>query len=149
MREKSEFSKQWILDNGVPIVKGYNGNITIREIYYELVAIGMINDIRHYKKVVNTMGWARWQGVLEFDAFLDHERETIGNTDYKETDVETESEIAKEQIKIRATGYRKKDGIINRITQKCLLKRKPYRVHLKILAIIGTLPSIHVRVIHH
>lgn len=104
---KSKFSKQWILDNGIPIVKGYNGNITVREIYYELVAIGMINDVRHYKKVVNAMIWARRQGILKFDAFLDHERETIGNTDYKETNVGIEVGIAKEQIRNWATSYRK------------------------------------------
>lgn len=104
---KSEFSKQWILENGIPIVKSYDGNITVREIYYELVAVGMINDVRHYKKVVNAMIWARWEGLLKFDAFLDHERETIGRTVYRETDVETEVVIAKEQIKRWATGYRK------------------------------------------
>lgn len=107
MKEKSKFTKQWIIDNGIPIVKDYNKNITIRELYYQLVAIGMTNDMLHYRKVVNAMAWARWNDLLEFDAFLDHERETLGNTDYRETDVETASRIAKDQIKIWATSYRK------------------------------------------
>lgn len=104
---KSKFTKQWIMENGVPIAKSYDGNITIRELYYQLVTIGMTNDMPHYKKVVNAMIQARWDGLLEFNAFLDHERETLGNTDYKETDVVTASEMAKEQIKIWATSYKK------------------------------------------
>jgi len=104
---KSRFTKQWIIEKGVPITESYDGNVTIRELYYQLVAIGMTNDMSHYKKVVNAMIWARWNGLLRFDAFVDHERETIGYTAYRGTDVETESEIAKEQIKVWATSYHK------------------------------------------
>jgi len=107
IREKSIFTKQWIIEKGVPIVIGYDGNVTIRELYYELVAMGMTNDMRHYKKVINAMIAARWDGELSMDAFVDHERETIGSTDYNETDVETEVEIAKSQIRMWATGYHK------------------------------------------
>jgi hypothetical protein len=50
---------------------------------------------------------ARWKGLLQFDAFLDHERETIGRTDHEETDVDSASDEAKRQIKAWATSYKK------------------------------------------
>src|SRR5689334_6521392 len=104
---KSDFTKQWILDTGIPIVESYNGNLTLRALHYRLVAAGMTNDIAHYKKVVNTMIEARWEGSVEFDAFLDHERESLGNTDYKISDVTESVTEAKKQIKLWATSYRK------------------------------------------
>lgn len=105
--EKSEFSKQWIIRTGIPIVESYNGNITLRALHYQLVANGMTNDIAHYKKVVNAMIEARWKGLVAFDAFLDHERETLGSTDYEETNVIDASDRAKEQIRAWATSYHK------------------------------------------
>ncbi len=106
-KEKSKFTKQWILENGIPIVESYEGNFTIRALHYRLVASGMTNDTSHYKKVVNAMKDARWQGLVPFDAFLDRERESIGQTDWKETNVLDSSVSAKEQIKLWATSYSK------------------------------------------
>jgi hypothetical protein len=104
---KTEFTKQWIIDTGIPIVKSYNGNLTLRALHYRLVAAGMINDIAHYKKVVNAMVEARWEGLLNFDDFMDHERESLGHTEYESTTVESGVENAEEQIKIWATSYSK------------------------------------------
>jgi hypothetical protein len=67
----------------------------------------MTNDVAHYKKVVGAMIEARWKGLLEFDAFLDHERETLGSTDYEKTDVDSSADMAKIQIKAWATSYKK------------------------------------------
>jgi len=100
-------TKQWILDKGIPIVKSYGGNITLRALHYQLVAAGMTNDVNHYKKVVSAMTDARWGGLVRFGAFLDHERETLGRTDYEETNVEEKSDLAKRQIKAWATSYSK------------------------------------------
>jgi hypothetical protein len=104
---KTEFTKNWIIETGIPIVKSYNGNLTLRALHYRLVAAGMINDISHYKKVVNAMIEARWEGLLDFDDFLDHERESIGKTDFELTSVESQVSKAKDQIKLWATSYRK------------------------------------------
>lgn len=104
---KTEFTKAWILETGIPIVKSYNGNLTLRSLHYRLVAAGMINDIAHYKKVVNAMIDARWAGDVEFDDFKDHERETHGVTDADPTDVGSSVDLAKQQIKNWATSYRK------------------------------------------
>jgi hypothetical protein len=103
----SEFTKRWIIDNGIPIVESYAGNITLRALHYQLVALGMTNDIAHYKKVVSTMISARWDGLVSFNAFLDHERETLGSTEYEKTDVDTASDAAKRQIRLWATSYKK------------------------------------------
>lgn len=104
---KTEFTKKWITEKGIPIVESYHGNLTLRALHYRLVAIGMINDISHYKKVVNAMIEARWEGLVDFDGFMDHERETLGSTDYQETDVESSVTRAKQQIKAWATSYKK------------------------------------------
>ena len=85
---KSEFTKAWILEKGIPEALSYNGNLTLRALHYRLVSMGMTNDIAHYKKVVNTMIEARWTGQISFDAFMDHDRETIGSTAYRKTSVE-------------------------------------------------------------
>lgn len=104
---KTKFTKQWILDTGIPIVESYGGNLTLRALHYRLVAKGMINDLSHYKKVVNAMIDARWSGDVHFSSFMDHERETIGSTDYTSTNVEDSVEQAKESIKLWARHYRK------------------------------------------
>lgn len=104
---KTQFTKKWIIEKGIPIVESYNGNLTLRALHYRLVAAGMINDIAHYKKVVNAMIEARWDGLVEFDAFKDHERGSMGETDYNETDVESAVEQAKNSIRFWANYYRK------------------------------------------
>lgn len=101
------YNRNWIIENGIPIVKSYYGNLTLRALHYRLVALGMTNDLAHYKKVVNAMIIARWDGLLDFDDFKDHERETIGFTSYEETDVESKVSSAESQIRLWATSYRK------------------------------------------
>lgn len=106
-KNQSIYTKHWIIENGIPIVKSYNGNLTLRALHYRLVAAGMRNDTSHYKKVVNAMIEARWDGLLEFDDFLDHERETHGSTEYEQTIVDEKVDEAKKQIQAWATSYRK------------------------------------------
>lgn len=105
--KKDPFNRMWIVTNGIPIVKSYNGNITLRALHYQLVALGMTNDVTHYKKVVAAMIEARWDGLIGFDAFLDHERETLGQTNWEETDVPSGVSRAENQIRLWATSYRK------------------------------------------
>lgn len=104
---KSIFDKNWIIKNGIPIVQSYNGNLTIRSLHYRLVSKGMTNDINHYKKVVSAMTDARWEGLLDFESFQDHERETLGSTDYETTNVDDAVSKAKGQIRAWATSYSK------------------------------------------
>lgn len=103
----SKFTCKWILQKGIPIVESYDGNLTLRALHYRLVAEGMTNDTLHYKKVVSAMIQARWDGLVQFDGFKDHERQTLGSTDYTESSVEDSVSIAKRQIKAWATSYSK------------------------------------------
>lgn len=121
---KSEFTKAWILETGIPIVESYAGNLTLRALHYRLVAAGMTNDIQHYKKVVNAMIEARWKGSVNFDAFMDHERETIGATDYTRTDPDSSADMAKRQIKLWATSYRKNRWENQRFYPEVFIEKK-------------------------
>jgi len=102
-----EFTRDWIIEKGLPIVESYDGNLTIRTLYYRLVAAGMTNSQNHYKRVVAAMKKARWDGRVEFDAFQDHEREVLGETEYEETSVERRLDTASWAIKHYLTTYHK------------------------------------------
>ena len=64
---RTQFTKKWILENGIPIVESYHGNLTLRALHYRLVSIGMNNDLNHYRKVIVAMTEARWSGDVAFD----------------------------------------------------------------------------------
>lgn len=105
-KEQDEFTRQWIIDNSVEIISRYDpGELTIRGLHYQLVAIGMTNTITHYKRVVAAMISARWDDVVEFEAFSDHDRAMIGETKSEVTDLETSIEDGKEAIKSWMTLY--------------------------------------------
>lgn len=105
---KDQFTKQWITDNSIEIIARYEkGMLTLRGLHYQLVSIGMTNTIQHYKRVVNAMIDARWEGLVDFDAFSDHDRAMIGQTDFEQTDLYSSVDKAKEQIKAWMTSYYK------------------------------------------
>jgi hypothetical protein len=96
------------MENGLPVLDEYApGTLTLRGLHYQLVALGMTNDIRHYKKVVSAMINARWDRTIPFDAFVDHDRETIGATKFEQTDVASTLIEAKSQIRLWARSYSK------------------------------------------
>ena len=105
---KTEYTKQWIIDNAINIVDRYEkGILTLRALHYQLVGLGMINDISHYKKVVNAMIDARWDNVISFDTFSDLDRTMVGETEYKETVLDDEIDIGKQQISAWMNNYSK------------------------------------------
>ena len=96
---KDLFTKKWIIDNAINICNQYGyGILTLRALHYQLVSIGMINDIQHYKRTINAMIDARWGGQIAFEQFSDLDREMVG---------EIQIEDAKEQIKNWMNSYRK------------------------------------------
>lgn len=98
-RTMDEFTRTWIIQNSKEIVSRYEeGMLTLRGLHYQLVAIGMTNTIQHYKRVVSAMIKARWDGDIRFEAFSDHDRAMIGETESEETNIEDQIENAKEQI---------------------------------------------------
>lgn len=104
---QDEFNRSWIIETGVPIVKRYGGNLTIRALHYQLVSAGMTNTDRHYKRVVAAMGYARWNNLVSFDAFKDHDRTVLGSTKYESTNVEDKVESAIWAIKYYLKTYNK------------------------------------------
>lgn len=105
---KDKFTKQWITDNSLEIIQRYEkGMLTIRALHYQLVSIGMTNSLSHYKRVVSAMIDARWDGLVDFDTFSDHDRGMIGETRYEETILESEIERAQTSIRLWMRSYYK------------------------------------------
>ena len=103
---KDLFTKKWITENSLEIVKGYEkGILTIRGLHYRLVAIGMTNDLQHYKRVVDAMICARWEGLIDFDTFSDHDRFMIGETEYEDVSLDDKIAKAKNQVRAWMTSY--------------------------------------------
>ena len=74
--KKDIFNRKWITDNSIEIINQYEkGMLTLRALHYQLVSIGMTNTITHYKRVVAAMIEARWAGLVDFDAFSDHDHD--------------------------------------------------------------------------
>jgi hypothetical protein len=105
---KDMFTGKWILENSLEIIDRYEkGMLTLRALHYQLVSIGMTNSLRHYKRVVNTMIQARWDDLVSFDTFSDHDRGMIGQTDYDFTLLEDEIIKGKKQINAWMNSYYK------------------------------------------
>jgi hypothetical protein len=97
--KKDIFTRSWIIENSIKIISRYEeGVLTLRALHYQLVSIGMTNTIQHYKRVVSAMIEARWDGLVQFSAFSDHDREVLGETQYETSDLETQVEAAKKAI---------------------------------------------------
>jgi len=99
------YTRDWIIEKAKRILEEYPEGMTIRQLHYRLVAAGMINDMNHYKRVVSAMTYARWKGIVDMTAFIDRERSMFGETQAHETNLESEIERAKQQIKAWMTSY--------------------------------------------
>jgi hypothetical protein len=100
-REKDNFTRKWIIENSVEVLQRYEpGMLTLRGLYYQLVSLGMTNSTAHYKRVVSALIDARWDGIVDFDAFSDRERVMVGTTDFEETRLEDSIERGKKQVKL-------------------------------------------------
>lgn len=100
VRTKDIFTREWIIEKSLGIIKRYErGVLTLRALHYQLVASGMTNTMQHYKRVVAAMIQARWEGLVDFEAFSDHDREKLGDTPWEATDLDSEIDKAKRNIK--------------------------------------------------
>ncbi len=107
-RQTDIYTRSWIIEHGVPIVKSYSGALTLRALHYRLVADhGMTNSQQHYKRVIGAMVKARWDNRVGFDSFIDREREQFGSTEFDQTDVETSADEGKEQVLAWMNSYSK------------------------------------------
>lgn len=99
------YDRQWIIENAKKVLQDYTDGITIRQLHYRLVALGMINDTNHYKRVVGAMTKARWDDIVDMSAFVDRERSMYGETEDDEKDLDYEIERGKEQVKAWMNAY--------------------------------------------
>lgn len=105
---RDDFTKEWIIQNSVDIVSRYEpGELTIRALHYQLVARGMTNTMRHYKRVVSAMEEARWQRIIDFETFSDLERSMVNHTDAEVTNVNDAIKKGKQQIRAWMTNFSK------------------------------------------
>lgn len=103
-----KFSRTWIIKNALDEIQDYEpGVLTIRALHYRLVGRGMTNSQQHYKRVVAAMIKARWEGLVPFNTFSDHEREVLGLTEYEPTSVELAQARAQRQIAAWMNSYNK------------------------------------------
>lgn len=122
---KDIFTKQWIIENSVDVCENYeDGVLTLRSLHYQLVGLGMTNDIQHYKRVVGAMIDARWANTIRFDQFSDLDRTMVGETAFKTTDIDDEIEIGKEQIQAWMTNYHKNKWENQPIYPEILIEKK-------------------------
>jgi len=106
--KKDQFTRQWITDNAIEIVGRYNpGELTLRALHYQLVGLGMTNSMQHYKRVVSAMEVARWEGLVDFEAFSDLDRTMVGDTHADTTNLDDKIEEAKGQVRAWAQIYNK------------------------------------------
>lgn len=100
-----QFTTQWIISNSIEIMKEYPEGMTVRQLHYRLVALGMTNDIQHYKKVCVAMKKARWDDTISMNSFVDRERTMYGETLSSVKDIDTEIETAQRQVKAWMNNY--------------------------------------------
>ena len=99
MAKDDGYGRNWIIEKGIEILGTYGGGITVRQLYYRLVSIGMPNTQRHYKRVVSAMTQARWDETCDFTDFIDRERTGYGHTEANEKELEDEIVNAVSQVK--------------------------------------------------
>jgi len=106
---KDLFTKAWIIQNAKEVCSRYDyGVLTLRALHYQLVGLGMTNDVQHYKRVVTSMISARWDGIIAFEQFSDLDREMVGETRREITLLEDKVDEGKQQVE--ATMNMKRDG---------------------------------------
>ncbi|MBK6861003.1 MAG: hypothetical protein IPK91_02625 [Saprospiraceae bacterium] len=122
---KDAFTKKWIIDNSVDICQEYEyGVLTLRALHYQLVGLGMTNDIQHYKRVVAAMIDARWDNTISFDQFSDLDRQMIGETAHEETNLESEIDLGKRQIIAWMNNYKKNRWENQPVYPEVLIEKK-------------------------
>lgn len=129
MAKKDIYGKYWITKEALEVLENYEkGGITIRGLYYQLVARGMTNSDNHYKRVVNAMGCARREGLLDWDTFVDHDRAMIGETKFYVTDVESEVASSKRTIEYWMDNYWKNRWENQEYYPEILIEKKALQI---------------------
>lgn len=101
------FTREWITENALEICDKYEpGVLTIRGLHYQLVARGMTNSMRHYKRVVGAMIAARRDGSVSYFQFSDRDRDVSSFTQWEQVDYDDKKSQAERQIELWMSSYR-------------------------------------------
>lgn len=101
------WGKPELVTRSLAVLEQYSGTaVTVRQLYYRLVAQGYENSLKAYKRVVAVTGDARWEGSMDFDAFEDRDRRMTCTTDWEDTDLDSVVENAVEQVEAWMSSYR-------------------------------------------
>ncbi len=103
--KRDAFGREWIIENANRILKEYMGGITVRQLYYRLVSIGLPNGLKFYKRVVESTSDARWSGKMSKRSFVDRERGLVGGTDWEDKDLDAEIRRGFAQVKAWMSAY--------------------------------------------
>lgn len=80
----SRMNRTELLNEAHAIAEEYRGNLTLRQLYYQLVARGFSpNSQQDYKRIGDVLGTARMEGRFPFSWLLDRSR-TIHRGDYSD-----------------------------------------------------------------
>lgn len=96
---------QATLDHAHSIAQEYDGNLTVRQLYYQLVARGFIpNSQESYKRVVSILTDARLAGVFPFEWLVDRTREARGGN-FTTNDVDVDEALVKTGDSLKNAPY--------------------------------------------
>lgn len=71
--------RKHVIDRVLEIISQYRTRLTLRQIFYRLVAAGVIpNTVNEYKRLSKILVKARMEGVIPFEAIEDRSRRFIG-----------------------------------------------------------------------
>jgi hypothetical protein len=105
---RDQFTREWIIKQAIEVCRQYShGILTLRGLHYQLVARGMTNSIKHYKRVVSAMIDARRAGIVAYEQFSDHDREAIGHTQAEVVDLIESINEAERQVVAWMNSYRR------------------------------------------
>jgi hypothetical protein len=96
---------QATLDHAHEIAQEYDGNLTVRQLYYQLVARGFIpNSQESYKRIVSILTDARLAGDFPFEWLVDRTREARGGK-FTMNDVDVDEALVKTGDSLKNAPY--------------------------------------------
>lgn len=106
-KKQGEHGKDWIMKESLRVLETYGSDqITLRQLYYRLVSVGLPNCDKSYKRIVAVLGDMRKEGLVPYEAFEDRDRAIIGQTESEVKVLSDEIETAKRQIQFCLINYR-------------------------------------------
>lgn len=90
-----------LLHHAMKLAKAYNGNLTLRQLYYRFVATGLTpNTDKDYKRLGDVLAQARYEGRFPLEWLIDRTREARpGDFTQNDVDVDVAMDAAADDIR--------------------------------------------------